>query len=135
MHIYHSAYDTVSVTTQANNYHWQGGTYTESGTYTATLTTTAGCDSVVTLVLTFDRPHSGIDDIDGAVPTVYPVPTAGQLNLSIEASLAEIYDLQGRLLIRRERTAGIDLSDLPQGVYLLRLTTDAGTATLRVERL
>ncbi|MBR4229329.1 MAG: T9SS type A sorting domain-containing protein [Bacteroidales bacterium] len=135
VHIYHSAYDTVSVSTQANNYHWQGGTYTESGTYTATLTTTAGCDSVVTLVLTFDHPQNGIGLIADEAILAYPSPTAGPVAFSCEVAVAEVYDLQGRLLLRRERTSGIDLSTLPQGVYLLRLTTDAGTATLRVERL
>ena len=133
--IFHSAYDTIEATTQANNYHWHGETYTESGEYTITLTTAAGCDSVVTLILTFDHPHNGIADLADEALQAYPSPTAGPVAFSCEVAVAEVYDLQGRLMIRRERTSGIDLSALPQGLYLLRLTTEAGTATLRLERL
>ncbi len=135
VHIHHSVRDTINITTQANNYHWRGETYTESGEYTAVLTTVAGCDSIVTLMLTFDRPQNGIGLIADEAILAYPSPTAGPVAFSCEVAVAEVYDLQGRLLLRRERTSGIDLSTLPQGVYLLRLTTETGTAALRLEHL
>ena len=135
VHIFHSAYDTISVTTQANNYNWHGETYTESGEYTITLATAAGCDSLVTLLLTFDHPQNGISSTGISSLTVYPTPTTGRLQFSAEVSVAEVYDLQGRLLMRRERVADVDLTPLPQGIYLLRLTTESGTAALRIERL
>ena len=135
VHIFHSAYDTVEITTQASNFRWHGETYTESGEYTITLTTTAGCDSVVTLILTFDRPQNGIGDIDDNALLAYPTITTGSVMFSTEVPVAELYDLQGRLLLRREQVSGIDLTPLPQGIYLLRITTEAGTAALRIERL
>ena len=41
--------------TACDSYEWNGETYTESGDHTLTLTTTAGCDSVVTLHLTINH--------------------------------------------------------------------------------
>src|SRR5678810_686842 len=45
--------DTTSVTvcTSALPYTWNGQSITAPGTYTDTLTTTAGCDSIATLIL------------------------------------------------------------------------------------
>ena len=37
---------------------WQGTTYTVSGTYTDTLQTVAGCDSVLTLDLTINNSYT-----------------------------------------------------------------------------
>src|SRR5205085_1493867 len=44
---------TTAVTICANQlpYSWNGKTYTAAGTYTATLTSTSGCDSIATLEL------------------------------------------------------------------------------------
>ena len=47
--------DTTAATT-ASSYTWHGHTYTASGDYLDTLTSAAGCDSVVTLHLTFVAP-------------------------------------------------------------------------------
>src|SRR5258705_153369 len=45
--------DTTTVTVCANAlpYNWNGIDYAAAGTYTDTLTTTAGCDSIATLIL------------------------------------------------------------------------------------
>ena len=42
---------------------WNGNTYTLSGTYSATLTNAAGCDSVVTLNLTINNSTTGAETI------------------------------------------------------------------------
>ena len=132
VHIYHSAHDTISITTQANNYNWQGVRYTESGEYTVTLATAHGCDSVVTLLLTFDHPQNGIGLIADEAILAYPSPTAGPVAFSCEVAVAEVYDLQGRMMLSHERTDLLDLSVLPQGFYMLRLTTEGGTATVKI---
>ena len=48
--------------TACNQYTWlaNGMTYTSSGTYTATLVNTAGCDSVITLALTIDSLNTSV---------------------------------------------------------------------------
>ena len=47
--------------TSCNSYDWNGTVYTSSGSYTQTLQTTAGCDSVVTLTLTINS-KTGTDN-------------------------------------------------------------------------
>ena len=47
-------YNEVSLAS-CDQYIWNGEVYTESGTYTQTLQTIAGCDSIVTLYLTINR--------------------------------------------------------------------------------
>ncbi|MEQ1733564.1 MAG: T9SS type A sorting domain-containing protein [Bacteroidia bacterium] len=42
-------------TTACDSYSWQGTNYTTTGTYTATITNAAGCDSVMTLNLTINN--------------------------------------------------------------------------------
>lgn len=41
-----------------NSYTWHGNTYTTSGTYSDTVTTTSGCDSIYVLNLTIDTPST-----------------------------------------------------------------------------
>ena len=47
-------YSELSLTT-CDQFTWNGEVYTESGTYTQTLQTTAGCDSIVTIHLTINQ--------------------------------------------------------------------------------
>lgn len=60
--VLHSTSSTY-VQTACDSYTWalDGSTYTSSGMYTATLTNTVGCDSVVTLDLTINVPTSATD--------------------------------------------------------------------------
>ena len=81
-----------------------------------------------------------IDEALGNI-SLYPNPTAGAFTLE-RSELAgdiqvSIIGLQGQLLINTEWTAGqselnINLSDLAAGVYMVRLTAEEGTRTLRV---
>lgn len=45
---------------ECDSYTWEGTTYTESGTYTKTLQSAAGCDSIVTLNLTIKHAQENI---------------------------------------------------------------------------
>ena len=110
---------------------WNGEIYTESGNYTIVLNTVDGCDSAVTLVLNIES--EGIDDWseDGEL-SVWPNPTTDRLTFNHEVESCRVYDAAGRLLTEYEHTQQIDLSTLPQGVYMLRVTAAEGYATLRV---
>ena len=81
--------------------------------------------------------------IDEALGTIslYPNPTTGAFTLERTELAGDIevtvIGLQGQLLRATEWTAGqselnIDLSDLAAGVYMVRLTAEEGTRTLRV---
>lgn len=132
----HSAYDTLSIHTEALNFVWFDSAYSATGIYTHVLSTAQGCDSILTLILTFgDDPvpgTEGIDDLEAASLTLYPNPTAGQLSLGLAVSEVVVYDMLGHELLRRSDVSTLDLSALPQGVYMLRLTLPGATATRRV---
>lgn len=132
----HSAYDTVYIHTESMNFVWFDSSYTATGIYHHVLSTAQGCDSILTLILTFgDDPvpgTEGIDDLEAAGLTLYPNPTAGQLSLGLAVSEVVVYDMLGHELLRRSDVSTLDLSALPQGVYMLRLTLPGATATRRV---
>ena len=67
----------------------------------------------------------GIPAIATEQLSAYPNPTTGQVLLSgiKENEKIEILDIQGHLLMQSQG-ATLDLSPLPQGIYLLR-TADA----------
>jgi len=48
-------------------------------------------------------------------------------------SIVTIYDLKGKMLITREMTGNqIDISNLPKGIYTLRVTDKKGLVTKKV---
>ncbi|MEM9920799.1 MAG: PKD domain-containing protein, partial [Bacteroidota bacterium] len=81
---------------------------------------------------------------DGQQLTVFPNPTNNRITLGWSVAIEEaldwqLYDHQGRLLKDGQfqtigrTTAGLDLSDLPAGVYLLRIASDRWVTTEKVE--
>jgi hypothetical protein len=98
---------------------------------TDTLATAFGCDSVVTLTLTF---HKGAEG--NAVPEVttstnikvYPNPTTTIVNVEADGlSHVEVYDNEGRTLQNRDAENDhitLDLSSYASGVYYIRIHTN-----------
>ena len=94
-------------------------------------------------VVCFTKCYDCAVSIDEALGTInlFPNPTSGAFTLE-RSELAgnievTVIGLQGQLLLATEWTAGqselnIDLSDLAAGVYMVRLTAEEGTRTLRV---
>ena len=74
----------------------------------------------------------GIDDLEARGLSLYPNPTVGMLNLGIEVTEVSVYDMTGREVMRRADTDSVDLTTLPQGVYMLRITLPDVTTTRRV---
>lgn len=117
-----------------NSYEWEGETYTESGDYTRTFTTVAGCDSIVTLHLTIT--HSEETSVNVAVAetlNIYPNPTAGVVQVdmpSADASEVLVFNANGQLLqiikTQGQAQARIDLSELPSGMYFVRIGNALG---------
>lgn len=71
-----------------------------------------------------------------AAPSVYPNPTTGLLTLETDGAAllaVEVLDVAGRIQLRStSRQNQVDLSALPAGTYLVRLTTEFGVTTHRV---
>ncbi len=95
-----------------------------------TLSTVFGCDSVVTLTLTFtgnlDVPE--VDVITQATVKVYPNPTVDVVNVEAEGLMhVELYDNEGRTMADYDATDGtrlrINVTHLASGIYYLRVHT------------
>jgi hypothetical protein len=128
----YSSFDTLSVTTSDASYTWNDSVYTASGVYQQVYTGIQGCDSTVVLVLTLTGTE-GIGDVDERLNVkVYPNPTAGLLHFSTTVGEVTVYDLTGREVMLRRNIDCLDLGDVPQGTYLVRLTMPDATVTRRV---
>ncbi|MBR4638326.1 MAG: T9SS type A sorting domain-containing protein, partial [Bacteroidales bacterium] len=132
--IHQPAASEFTVSCPDSCYTWNGTEYCASGDYTQTLQTVHGCDSVVTLHLTITV---GIDDHDlaGSVK-VFPNPANSMLNvqwaMGDEAATIELLDVTGKLLrtiSATGETTSINVSSLADGMYFVRVTTEAGMVT------
>ena len=105
-----------------------------------TLQTAFGCDSVVTLTLTFHSDGSTEDIVEVSETTevkVYPNPTVNVVNVDAEQmSHVEIYDNEGRVLQNRDTYDAshvtLDLSYYPSGIYYIRVHTPNGITIQKV---
>lgn len=112
-------------------YIWNGVAYTENGDYSQHFTNIYGCDSTVTLHLTFAGQVS-IEGADDVTLRLFPNPTAGLLHFDTAVDEVMVYDVNGRLVATSNHTTTLDITALPTGVYTLRLTLPTGAATCRV---
>lgn len=120
---------TDSVTIKnGEQYRWNGRTYSQQGTYTDTLTSIKGCDSIVTLCLTVSSSYDNTllpVDIE-----LYPNPASVKINIKLQPSANKrfiSFITESRIeLKRKEMPAGsteiqIDVIDLPKGIYILQI--------------
>jgi len=119
-----------------DSYTLNGQTYTASGTYSQVLTNAAGCDSLLTLILTLD--FTGLDENVGAALSVYPNPAQDLIFLAVDTDLigsnVMICDALGRILLEttlQKDETRIDLREFTTGTYLIKV----GSQTKRVEIL
>lgn len=65
--------------------------------------------------------------------SVYPNPTYSQVYFSTEDVVrVEVYDMYGKLMKSRDYDNNIDLTDLADGVYVLRVHTSVGVCEKKV---
>ena len=79
---------------------------------------------------------SGINEIYARDLPVYPIPTVGPLTIDVESNTIQSIDviniLGSVVLTPTVNDNRIDISDLPVGPYILRITTDEGISTKRI---
>lgn len=66
--------------------------------------------------------------------TLYPNPTNGQLNIGLDVNMIKdvrLFDLSGKLVLQ-SRTSTIDLTELSEGAYTLKVITTEGSYTQMV---
>ena len=76
--------------------------------------------------------YLGIDEMDNINIDVHPNPVVDKLYLSEVAHEASIIDLGGRTLTTVTNTNVVDMKNLSEGVYFVRVVTDKGIATKKV---
>jgi ELWxxDGT repeat protein len=79
---------------------------------------------------------TGLEEDPGKLVSVYPNPTTDFLvvdgNAMSEGSTVNLLDINGRVLNSLENQTKVDLRDLPNGVYLVRVTTKDFVITKRI---
>jgi hypothetical protein len=142
--------DTLSCLVPAVDYQWYlNGTAINSatadnyiapqgGSYTVMITDSNGCSAASSPVII-----SGIENIsEEEIVSIYPNPsTVGRWQLRVGSSFisgeAEMFDADGRSVFKSEiRIPNSTLSlNVPNGVYLLRVSSGKATVTRRLVRL
>jgi hypothetical protein len=112
------------IATAFDGYTLNGILYTQSGTYTQTLTNAAGCDSTITLELTLTV---GIEEGTLTDVILYPNPTSESFTVKTSIPVYGSYsvvDAQGKLVFQGEMTGNethVNISSVARGIYYLRI--------------
>ena len=80
----------------------------------------------------YDNAPRGVEDATLSNLNIYPNPTTGTLNLSAIAQRVEVYSQIGSLMAVYENVNQINISNLSDGIYFVRVTTTDGVAVRKV---
>lgn len=75
--------------------------------------------SYVTISAIF-RPKTGVEDVNLLSLEVYPNPVKDLLNIEGEYQMLDIYNAVGKIVLRADGDAQIDVSNLTSGVYMIK---------------
>ena len=110
--------------------------FTETGHYAVILANQYGCDSLITLHLTVEKPASIVSIKEkNKFIKAYPNPTDGYINLSINNNIdylrVNILSTTGQVIFNREYlptqriiAEQIDLRNYANGIYLIQITLE-----------
>jgi len=96
------------------------------------------------VIMPFKVEGTGIADIAALDMRIYPNPTNGQLRIAnngLDINKITVYDAYGRAVhgesnqIAMQGEISVDISELPSGIYYVRLETDKGMQTTKVIKL
>ena len=113
-----------------------GQTFTQSGTYTQTLTNIKGCDSIITLELTIN--HVGLIQNNLSGISIYPNPSWGIIKIDGLQKLdgfeyMRLTDNKGSLIkLIATKQEEIDLSYLSTGIYFLEIRHANGSGRIKL---
>lgn len=116
---------------------------TADSNHTVTYVSPGACSDTITITLIVTDCSNSIGDQLQTLPvTVFPVPNAGSFFVRYEGGNLEVratvYDLNGKLVFDRNlrllsgSAVEIDLGNVAEGVYSLKLQSDTQVATKRV---
>ena len=75
---------------------------------------------------------AAIDDINTINVDFYPNPVNDKLYISEEVNEVSVLDVNGRTVVSDKNTRVVDMSELSNGVYFVRVITDEGIATKKI---
>jgi len=77
-----------------------------------------------------------INDHTKSKTTVFPNPTNGILNIEHpDLEKIDVYDVSGKLLKRFKPNSQIDLSEIPAGLYIIKLHTEKGILNEKIVKV
>jgi hypothetical protein len=80
----------------------------------------------------YDLAHFAVSENESNVVAVYPNPVKGQLFVKAEnLQSVEVFNLVGQKVLASE-DASIDMVNLSQGIYFVRVTADGKVVTKRI---
>ncbi len=132
---------TIATVNGGESYTWNGNSYSETGIYYDSLTTTEGCDSVLVLNLTLESTTSGFENYDiSSEIIVYPNPVKENVNIALENICDEVSvtltSISGQIVYSKEyrQTNSIQISteSLSQGIYILNIGIDGSWDTVKL---
>ena len=111
-------------------------TATTDGTVTVTATANDASGQTATMVVTISNQTTGINELSLQNVNIYPNPVQNELFIALEngtINQLEIIDFSGRIVksISNNNVKNINVSELNQGMYILKIETDNGTSVTR----
>lgn len=75
----------------------------------------------------------GINDVENAQVSVYPNPATTQLNVVAEGvNEIQVIDVNGSIVMSRHQAGAIDISNLSNGIYVVRTLTNEGVNVQKI---
>ena len=76
---------------------------------------------------------TGIEGAEDANVAIFPNPVFNMLNIEgNNVKSVEIIDMNGRVVINNNRAGQIDMSELSEGVYMVRVMSETGVSTKKI---
>jgi len=123
---------------QGETYNFNGQELSEEGVYNATVLSVLGCEINLTVNLDvipnnyINGETSSLQETELEEIVFYPNPTKGLISFSKSIEKIEVVDISGKILLSFSNVREINIGDLPEGSYLLRLHSNENSVLRKI---